>query len=149
MSVAKAKLASLVNNVSVLTARAKEFKFALAIKPNDKISSGVRSTGIKNGIKNWGIGDVYYGSVAEWIFQNRKGTRKLDNFGIMMNNDLASGVRAEYIFVGDTGERDEEAADRIAEKFPDKLKVRHHTRAPTIARPCVIRVLYRPCSCTS
>lgn len=138
-----------MNNVSVLTARAKEFKFALAIKPNDKISSGFRSTGIKNGIKNWGIGDVYYGSVAEWIFQNRKGTRKLDNFGIMMNNDLASGVRAEYIFVGDTGERDEEAADRIAEKFPDKLKVRHHTRAPTIARPCVIRVLYRPCSCTS
>ncbi len=106
-------------NVSVLTARAKEFKFALALKPrftsltyslthsltylltyslthltslthsltyllthsltylfiynSDKICAGMRRTGEKGGVRNWGIGDVYYGSVVEWVIQSRKG----------------------------------------------------------------------------
>ena len=51
-----------INLVSVLTARAREFKFALALKPTDKICSGFRKAGERNGVKNWGIGDVYYGS---------------------------------------------------------------------------------------
>jgi phosphatidate phosphatase APP1 len=54
------------------------------------------------------VGDVYYGSVAEWIFQNRKGIRKFENFNIMLQNDISSNRNCEYILIGDTGEKDEE-----------------------------------------
>jgi len=53
--------------VAVLTARATEFKFALAIKPYDKISSAYKSIGETRGFENWGIGQVYYGSAKERI----------------------------------------------------------------------------------
>ena len=55
-----------VPTVSVLTARAREFLFALALKPNDKICSAFRKVGLANGSPSWGVGDVYYGSVEEW-----------------------------------------------------------------------------------
>lgn len=110
------------DKVSVLTARAKEFKFALALKPNDKLCSRYAATGLSNGIKDWGIGDVYYGSVAEWIFQNRKGERKFDNFQILLKNDDAKGEPRKYVFIGDTGEMDEEAGERIINKYPARMK---------------------------
>jgi hypothetical protein len=208
---------SIANKISVLTARAKEFKFAIgtsisiyicliisyslyistyiAIKQHDELCSQFRLLGIKNGLKDWGIGDIYYGSVKEWVRQERKGKRKLDNFEIMMNRDdmiikeLIEGKQIEkieehnnnnindldklhiqinnneddgnvsfvehdddilknllindnnkdkdinsednintktmqlsYIFIGDTGEKDEEAAERIAEKHPKRIK---------------------------
>jgi hypothetical protein len=112
-------------NVAVLTARAREFKFALALKPGDKLCSAYRAVGSLNGFSEWGIGqnDVYYGSVVEWIFQERKGTRKLANFEIMVQNDAKNNRACNYVIVGDTGEKDEEAGERIAKKFgPSKIR---------------------------
>lgn len=111
--------------VAVLTARAREFLFALALKPADKLCSAFRQVGIQNGFADWGVGvgtDVYYGSVVEWILQNRKGIRKFDNFEIMLKNDASRGVRENYVLVGDTGERDEEAGERIARMYPKRIK---------------------------
>ena len=53
----------------MLTARARELKFALAVKPNSKISAAYRDVGRKYGHHDWGIEHkhVYYGSVKEWI----------------------------------------------------------------------------------
>ena len=48
--------------VGVLTARAKEFKFALELKQEGKLCSKFRDCGVKNGFHNWGVGSVYYGS---------------------------------------------------------------------------------------
>jgi hypothetical protein len=111
-----------LSKVSVLTARAKEFKFALELKANGKLCSAYRNIGENNGLKDWGIGDVYYGSVAEWIFQGRKGLRKFLNFEIMLQNDKKVNNIDKYIIIGDTGEKDEEAGERIALKYPNKLK---------------------------
>lgn len=109
--------------VAVLTARAREFKFALALRPNDKLCSAFREIGRKNGFNDWGIGNVYYGSVMEWIFQERKGRRKFENFEIMMQHDaVTSNSRNSYILIGDTGERDEEAGERIARQYPRHLR---------------------------
>ena len=61
-------------NVAVLTARAREFKFALALKPGDKICSAYRAIGRLNGFNDWGIGenDVYYGSVVNGFSKREK-----------------------------------------------------------------------------
>lgn len=113
-----------VNKVSVLTARAKEFKAALQLKPNDKTCTSFRNTGKRHGFDDWGIGNVYYGSVREWVFNHLKGIRKLENFGIMLQDDskLISNDQCDYYFVGDTGEKDEEAGERISATYPSKLK---------------------------
>ena len=89
--------------VAVLTARAREFLFALALKPADKLCSAFREIGLQNGISDWGIGvdtDVYYGSVVEWILQDRKGVRKFDNFKMMLHNDAMRGRKENYVLVG-------------------------------------------------
>lgn len=110
------------NEVSVLTARAKELKFALALKPKSKINKKYRSVGVSNGYKDWGIGDVYYGSVREWVLQNLKGVRKFQNFEIMLDNDYSScGERMRYIFIGDTGEKDEHASELIIDRYHSKV----------------------------
>eukprot|EP00981_Chlorochromonas_danica_P010503 scaffold3243_cov173-Ochromonas_danica.AAC.36 len=109
--------------VAVLTARAREFKFALELRPSGKLCSAYRRIGDANGLDNWGIGEVYYGSVAEWILHHRKGWRKFSNFERMLqNDDLNSKHRHHYILIGDTGEKDEEAGERMAEKYPDRLR---------------------------
>ena len=110
------------SSIAVLTARAREFKFALALKPGDKVCSAYTKTGLSNGVPNWGVEDVYYGSVAEWVFQNKKGDRKVKNFEIMMRNDMAKGRRGEYVLIGDTGEKDEDAGEKLARKFPNEIK---------------------------
>lgn len=107
----------------MLTARAKEFKFALALKPGDKISTAYNSIGKHHGLEDWGIGQVYYGSVKEWIFQKRKGLRKFKNFEIMMEHDSKHNRISDYILIGDTGEKDEDAGERIALKYgPSRMK---------------------------
>lgn len=108
--------------IAVLTARAKEFKFALALKPEDKLCSAYRFTGKKNGISNWGVGNVYYGSVVEWIFQNRKGLRKFKNFELLMGYDAKMNKVNNYILIGDTGEKDEDCGERIALRHPKAIK---------------------------
>jgi hypothetical protein len=79
------------------------------------------SSGSKYGYPSWGIGlnDVYYGSVVEWIFQHRKGQRKASNFNLLLENDrlLHHGDHLiQYIFIGDTGDRDEDAAERMIQR---------------------------------
>ena len=61
---------SAVPRVAVLTARAKELLFALALKPTDKLCKGFQKVGEANGNPDWGIAleHVYYGSVIEWYF---------------------------------------------------------------------------------
>lgn len=111
------------NRVSVLTARAREFKFALALKASSKLNKKYRKVGELNGFPSWGIGEVYYGSVREWIFQGLKGVRKFRNFEIMMNVDEQTQQPVgRYIIIGDTGEKDEEAGNRIATKYPEKVQ---------------------------
>jgi hypothetical protein len=65
--------------VAVLTARAEELKAALEIKDKSKLAQAFRKTGESSIIyptKEWGVGPVLYGSVSEWIIQNKKGHRK-------------------------------------------------------------------------
>lgn len=95
------------------------------MKPNDKICSAYSAIGRLNGYDGWGIGidDVYYGSVREWVLQELKGIRKLANFEIMLANDAKNKRDCNYVIIGDTGEKDEEAGERIAQKFGPK-KVR-------------------------
>jgi hypothetical protein len=111
--------------VAILTARAREFLFALALKPADKLCTAFRKLGNENGFEDWGVGvetDVYYGSVIEWILQDRKGIRKYMNFEKMLQNDARLGRKENYVLVGDTGEKDEEAGERIAKMYPKRIK---------------------------
>jgi len=111
------------SKITVLTARAKELKFAMALKPSSKVCSAYRKLGDVNGVHDWGIGDVYYGSVAEWIISWRKGIRKFSNFELMLRNDISQGYENnKYIIIGDTGEKDEDAAERIINKYPSNIK---------------------------
>lgn len=107
--------------VAVLTARAEEFRFALEIKQSSSLCRGFRAAGEARSLRNWGIGPVLYGSVEEWIFQDRKGWRKFENFKRL--NDMNSGKK-KYVFVGDNGisEKDLEAAERILKAFPGILE---------------------------
>jgi hypothetical protein len=123
---------AVVPRVAVLTARAREFKFALALRPSTKIVKMFRAKGAAMGSvgTHWGIGDVLYGSVVEWVLQDRKGSRKLDNFEILLAKDDRLnkvhggplGPKQRYIFVGDTGERDEEAGVRMIHKYPGRMR---------------------------
>mmetsp|Transcript_16988 Transcript_16988/g.37783 ORF Transcript_16988/g.37783 Transcript_16988/m.37783 type:complete len:351 (-) Transcript_16988:244-1296(-) len=111
----------LPSKMAVLTARAKEFKFALEVRPSGKLCAAFRDRGLAAGV-DWGIGEVYYGSVNEWVFQAQKGLRKFLNFEIMLTRDAGLGLEVQYVIVGDTGEKDEEAAERIISKYPSKVK---------------------------
>ena len=57
--------------VAILTARAEEFKVALELKDNSKLAVAFREAGEAVGIRNWGLGPVLYGSVAEWVNQSK------------------------------------------------------------------------------
>ena len=69
--------------MAILTARAEEFKFALEIKQSSKLCVRFRQAGEGVGTPDWGVGPVLYGSVAEWICQERKGLRKYENFKLL------------------------------------------------------------------
>ena len=88
--------------LSVLTARARELKFALALKPKDKLCSAYRAIGEQFGHKDWGVdtdGGVYYGSVMEWIITERKGIRKFKNFGKIIDFIVLQTAYSESMFL--------------------------------------------------
>eukprot|EP00752_Nemacystus_decipiens_P010295 g9173.t1 len=115
-------------SVAVLTARAREFLFALEIGDTHEISKQFRLCGERNGLKRWGRGPVLYGSVKEWICPSRKSERKAKNFGFLLNADgqggrrRPSGAEGGYIFIGDTGEGDPLAGEIMISKYPDRMK---------------------------
>lgn len=107
--------------VAVLTARAEEFKAALELKESSKLAIAFRRAGENVGVQNWGLGPVLYGSVAEWVIQDRKGLRKFTNFERLVEQDCSSGVM-EYAYVGDTGELDQEAGETMLREYPQIVK---------------------------
>lgn len=107
--------------VAILTARAEEFKLALELKDSSKLAAAFREAGEAAGIENWGLGPVLYGSVAEWIVQERKGLRKFNNFERLLQQD-PSGRIFQYIYVGDTGELDQQAGETMLREYPEVVK---------------------------
>eukprot|EP00555_Chaetoceros_dichaeta_P011735 CAMPEP_0198268436 /NCGR_PEP_ID=MMETSP1447-20131203/37240_1 /TAXON_ID=420782 /ORGANISM="Chaetoceros dichaeta, Strain CCMP1751" /LENGTH=271 /DNA_ID=CAMNT_0043959483 /DNA_START=146 /DNA_END=961 /DNA_ORIENTATION=+ len=107
--------------VAVLTARAVELKAALELKEDSKLAKAFRKTGEGMGIDNWGLGPVLYGSVAEWVIQDRKGLRKFNNFERLIEQD-PTGTIMQYIYVGDTGELDQEAGETMLREYPEVVK---------------------------
>jgi len=108
--------------VAVLTARAKEFKWAIALKPTDKVVRAFENCGLREGYEEWGIGPVLYGGVREWLLQHLKGIRKFDNFKILQNEQSTYPFPIQYVFVGDTGEMDQFAGEKMLQSFPDKMQ---------------------------
>ena len=115
-------------SVAVLTARAREFLFALEIGDTHEISKRFRLCGRRNGLKAWGRGPVLYGSVKEWICPLRKSARKFKNFRQLVEADgkgghgRPNGAEGGYIFVGDTGEGDPRAGELMSERYPERMR---------------------------
>jgi len=110
--------------VAVLTARAEEFKAALEIKDESKLAQAFKKTGESSKInptKEWGVGPVLYGSVSEWIIQYKKGLRKFNNFERLLEQD-PTGQIMQYIYVGDTGELDQEAGETMLREYPEVVQ---------------------------
>ena len=107
--------------VAILTARAEEFKVALELKETSKLAVAFSRAGEAAGVSNWGLGPVLYGSVAEWIVQDRKGHRKFNNFERLLQQD-PSGTVLQYVYVGDTGELDQEAGETMLREYPQVVK---------------------------
>jgi hypothetical protein len=108
--------------VAILTARAQEFKLALELnKPTSKLARAFVETGQAASVPNWGLGPVLYGSVAEWVLQTKKGLRKFNNFERLLQQDL-TGTILQYIYVGDTGELDQEAGETMLREYPEVVK---------------------------
>eukprot|EP00566_Odontella_aurita_P014805 CAMPEP_0113543340 /NCGR_PEP_ID=MMETSP0015_2-20120614/10104_1 /TAXON_ID=2838 /ORGANISM="Odontella" /LENGTH=342 /DNA_ID=CAMNT_0000443489 /DNA_START=182 /DNA_END=1211 /DNA_ORIENTATION=+ /assembly_acc=CAM_ASM_000160 len=107
--------------VAVLTARAEEFKAALELKEDSKLAVAFRTAGERAGYEGWGLGPVLYGSVAEWVVQDRKGMRKFSNFERLLEQD-PTGTVMQYIYVGDTGELDQEAGETMLREYPEVVK---------------------------
>jgi hypothetical protein len=104
--------------VAVLTARAEEFKFALELKADNPLSIAFAKAGQAVGVADWGLGPVLYGSVAEWIVQDRKGLRKFNNFERLIQQDPTNGALLQYVYVGDTGELDQQAGETMLREYP-------------------------------
>lgn len=107
--------------VAILTARAEEFKLALELKSNSPLAQAFIQAGNQAGVPGWGLGPVLYGSVAEWIVQDRKGLRKFSNFERLIEQD-PTGEIMQYIYVGDTGEWDQEAGETMLREFAPLVK---------------------------
>jgi hypothetical protein len=104
--------------VAILTARAEEFKGALKLKDSSPVAQAFSKAGLNAGISGWGLGPVLYGSVAEWIVQDRKGLRKFSNFERLLRQDPTGSI-LQYIYVGDTGELDQEAGETMLREYPE------------------------------
>lgn len=107
--------------VAVLTARAEEFKSLLELKESSKVAQALSRAGINANVSDWGLGPVLYGSVAEWIAQDRKGLRKFSNFERLLSQD-PSGELMQYVYVGDTGELDQEAGETMLREYPEVVQ---------------------------
>jgi hypothetical protein len=110
-------LTSTPPKVAILTARAEELKLALELKGTSKLGMAFRDAGESRDISDWGLGPVLYGSVAEWIVQNRKGLRKFSNFERLVQQDPTGSI-LKYIYVGDTGELDQQAGEAMLREYP-------------------------------
>mmetsp|Transcript_40209 Transcript_40209/g.91066 ORF Transcript_40209/g.91066 Transcript_40209/m.91066 type:complete len:321 (-) Transcript_40209:441-1403(-) len=121
VAMASARFGSLPEPMAILTARAREFKWALEIKQSSKLCTSYRMAGEERGLAGWGVGPVLYGSVQEWICQERKGWRKFENFKLLQE---VANKKTKYVFIGDNGssEKDLEAAQMIIEAFPGKMR---------------------------
>jgi hypothetical protein len=108
--------------VAILTARAEEFKLALELKADNPLSIAFARAGEAVGVTDWGIGPVLYGSVAEWIVQDRKGLRKFTNFERLIQQDPTNGALLQYVYVGDTGELDQQAGETMLREYPQIVK---------------------------
>ena len=115
-------------SVAVLTARAREFLFALEIGDAHEISRRFRLCGERNGVGSWGRGPVLYGSVKEWVCPSRKSERKAKNFGFLLEEDgrggrgRPGGAEGGYVFVGDTGEGDPRAGEIMCSSHPERMR---------------------------
>jgi hypothetical protein len=107
--------------VAILTARAQEFKLALELKPTSKLARAFTKAGQAASVDHWGLGPVLYGSVAEWVVQTKKGLRKFNNFERLLQQD-PTGTILQYIYVGDTGELDQEAGETMLREYPQVVK---------------------------
>ena len=110
--------------MAVLTARARELKVFLALKPGTGLVLKYAEAAERlfrdhgKGDASWGIDTektVLYGSVIEWILQFRKGWRKFDNFQRLR---ALNDERVRYVLIGDTGEYDEECGERMVAACP-------------------------------
>jgi len=112
--------------VAVLTARARELKFALKIRTRSAIATMFREAGARAGYDEWGLGPVLYGSIAEWVCQSRKGRRKFRNFERLMQLQQeffeTQNIAVSYVYMGDTGEMDADAAQRMIDHYPDLVR---------------------------
>lgn len=110
--------------VAILTARAEEFKVALELKDSSKLAVAFKSAGEAVGVEDWGLGPVLYGSVAEWIVQTNKGRRKFHNFEklVLQEGNDDDDIFLQYVYVGDTGELDQEAGETMLREYPHKVK---------------------------
>lgn len=87
--------------IAVLTARAEELKAALEIKDSSKLAQAFRKTGESSKTHptlDWGVGPVLYGSVSEWIIQQRKGLRKFNNFERLLEQDPSGQIMQVCLF---------------------------------------------------
>jgi hypothetical protein len=87
---------TMVEPVAVLTARAKELKFALQLKDSDKVVKRMRDVGRTRecgGLRpqGWGIdySRVMYGSLHEWVFQDFKGKAFSSSFSAHVMSRMA------------------------------------------------------------
>uniref|UniRef100_A0A7S0ZBS6 Phosphatidate phosphatase APP1 catalytic domain-containing protein n=1 Tax=Timspurckia oligopyrenoides TaxID=708627 RepID=A0A7S0ZBS6_9RHOD len=112
--------------VAVLTARAREFKFALKIRKRSALGAMLSQVGENAGYSEWGLGPVLYGSVVEWICTTRKGKRKFQNFERLMRRQKTQfrnqNKSISYVYVGDTGEMDADAGERMAAQYPNLIR---------------------------
>ncbi len=114
--------------MAVLTARAREFLFALEIGDTHEISRQFRLCGERSGLGSWGRGPVLYGSVKEWVCPSRKSERKAKNFGFLLEEDgqggrgRPGGAEGGYVFIGDTGEGDPRAGEIMSSSHPDRMR---------------------------
>jgi len=122
--------------VSILTARAEEFKAALELKEDSKLAVAFRKAGEDAGVEGWGLGPVLYGSVAEWIIQDKKGLRKFNSFEQLIRQD-PTGRIMQYVWVGDTGELDQEAGETMLREYPEVVKAVFLHVVSETARPAV------------
>jgi hypothetical protein len=128
--------------VSILTARAEELKAALELKEDSKLAVAFRKAGEDAGVEGWGLGPVLYGSVAEWIIQDKKGLRKFNSFEQLIRQD-PTGRIMQYVWVGDTGELDQEAGETMLREYPEVVKavflhVVSETAQPAVPPPKLI-----------
>ncbi|KAF8820694.1 hypothetical protein IE077_002914 [Cardiosporidium cionae] len=107
-------------SVAVLTARIPQ----VPVRFDSSINQKLISTAERSGIKNWGIDcdrKVMYSTLNEWFFQETKAARKYDNFLTIYRQMSKIHNNMLYIWIGDTGEMDEEVGEMMANTFPENM----------------------------